>query len=310
MKKSAAVLFLFLSFPIFIHARDDFHFPLEDMIFFEKIILDFYSGDQLKADAISNLESRCRFKDYASGLSCANLAILYNSESDYPRAYTAAALAYKKEPTDNYYRNLFQNLALKSGNLKDLERRMGKSGEIPLLYLRAIQDCNEANPENAIGTIRILVSKKLLTKQQFQNGIFAECLSGYPSWKKELMEVAISNPISYQKLLEDEIDASHSHKEIWDMKYARKELEQKNDPLPEPNKKLTEIWVNFKSAIQSGKSAQANQELVKLQSELNSLKAKGGKSKIIAESIELAIGLILKQDKDFAPKASKMGIVW
>ncbi|NCS92448.1 MAG: hypothetical protein GW761_01455 [Leptospira sp.] len=310
MKKSAVVLFLFLSFPNFIQAKDDFHFPLEDMIFFEKIILDFYTGDLLKRDAISSLESRCRFKDYSSGLSCANLAILYNSESDLPRAYTAAALAYKKEPKDNYYRNLFQNLAVKSGNIKDLQRRMGKSGEIPVVYLRAVQACNEGSLQNAIGDIQILVKKKLLTKEQLQNGIFSECVSENPSLKKELTEAAISNPTSYQKLLEDEIDSSHSHKEIWDMKYARKELDPKIENLPEPNKKLTEIWSKSKIAILSGKSSQANTELSRLQSELKSLKSQGGKNKMLAESIELAVGLILKQDKDFAAKASKMGIAW
>lgn len=94
------------------------------MLFFEKVILDFYASDAQKMSAIDRLETRCRFRDFSNGLSCANLSILYSDMGDMPRAYTASVLAYKKEPNDSYYRNLFQNLALQTGNLKDMEKRM------------------------------------------------------------------------------------------------------------------------------------------------------------------------------------------
>jgi hypothetical protein len=310
MKKTLMFLFLFLCFVPSYMANDDFDFPLEDMLFFEKVILDFYAGDAQKLSAIDRLETRCRFRDFSNGLSCANLSILYSDIGDMPRAYTASVLAYKKEPNDSYYRNMFQNMAIKTGNLKDMQKRMGKSGEIPALYMRTIQACQDENPSLVIGDIRSLVAKKWITKEQLEQGIYHQCLKNHPEWLLELLNASTPNAFSYKKLLNEEKDNSHPYKDIWDISYSRLEMDLKVTEKGIPQKNLTKIWVAFKQSILASNKSQASQQLIDLQNELNHLKRLGGKNKILAESLELAIGLILKQDKEIADRASRLGIVW
>jgi hypothetical protein len=283
---------------------------LEDLLFYEKIILDFYAEGILREQAVRSLDTRCRWSDSASGLSCANLSILYKNLGDLPKAYTAAAIAYKKEPKNNYYRNLFQNMAIRSGNLSDMEKRMGHDGKILTRYNRIIQACNENLGTRVLSDINFLVQAKHITKEQLQRGIFYECYKDNPEVLTSLKSLAIENHTSYTQLLRDEEDRFNAYNGIWDLDMYRKETSGQWKDEDIPATELSIKWNLFKKSLESGNSNAAKESLREVRSILDALKKKSPKQKIVAESLELAIGLTLAQDPDFKDKASKLGLAW
>ncbi|WCL50015.1 hypothetical protein [Leptospira sp. GIMC2001] len=309
MRKSllAFILFFFHIYPSSAQNREKIEW--DDLVFYERIILDYYSSESEKKHALNELDTRCRWKDPGTGLSCANLAILYLNANDLDRAYTAAAIAYKKEPKDNFYRNLFQNLAVRTNNLKDMRKRMGRDGNIILTYERAILRCKENRPTAALPDIRTLVNLGHLTRESLEKGIFAQCLNNSEEIV-QLRNIAKPNKVSYSKLLMGEEDRNHGYYSIWDISYARKEKTEKLKDSDEPNQLITKHWMDFKSNLISGNSAKAKSSFDDYKNTLQSIKKSGGKSKDLAESLELATELILKQDPIFRDKADRMGIRW
>ncbi|MCC5814315.1 MAG: hypothetical protein JJT78_06130 [Leptospira sp.] len=308
-----AVIFLFsilLSLSLDAEKGSKNPIQLDDLLFYEKIILDFYAEGALREQAVRSLETRCRWSDSASGLSCANLSILYKNLGDLPRAYTAAAIAYKKEPKNNYYRNLFQNMAIRSGNLSDMEKRMGNDGKIFTRYNRVIQACNDNLGSRVLSDVNFLVQAKHITKEQLQRGIFYECYKDSPDVLNSLQSLAIGNRTSYTQLLRDEEDRFNAYNGIWDLVMYRKELsgQWKDDDIP--STELSVKWMGFKKSLESGNANTAKESLKDVRKILDELKKQSPKQKIVAESLELAIGLTLAQDPDFKDKVSKLGIVW
>lgn len=298
MRKTLGFLLLwgFFSPGVYSEPRSTSIVDLEDLLFYEKILLDFYAGEELQTRAIRELESRCRWKDTASGFSCANLAILYLNKKDLPRAYTAAALAYKKEPRSSYYRNLFQNMAIESDNIRDMQKRMGSEGKTVSRYTRAIQACNENLPGRALPDLKILVLEGNITKEQLNKGLFADCLEGHPDWKESLQVRAKSNPLNYSQLLIQEEDKTHPFRDIWDLSYARKEATQTLTDSDQPSANLTRIWMEFQSHHKTGRFTDAQNSLLEIQTSLKDLSTRGPKNKILADSLGLAIHLNLTQD--------------
>lgn len=301
-----SLLFILCTMSLSLHSQAKGLVDLDDLLFYEKIILDFYSNAKLKSKAIQELDTRCRWKDSSNALSCANLAILYQNMGDLPKAYTASALAYKKEPKVSYYRNLFQNLAMESGNIKDMQKRMGPEGKTLARYSRAIQECNDGFSSKALSDVRILISEGYLTKQQFQNGIFSDCYKDQPELLVELIAKSRSNPISYKNLVQEEEDRNNPFYTSWDLEYYRKE---KNNQLTEndiPKVQLTKHWIDCKTFISEGKLHSAKQELASIRVILDRMKKDSIKKKILAESMELAIQLSLAQDPSLRVQSGRL----
>jgi hypothetical protein len=308
MRKNVGIslLFIICTMSLSLQSQGKGLVDLEDLLFYEKIILDFYSSEKLKSQAIQELDTRCRWKDTSNALSCANLAILYQNMGDLPRAYTASALAYKKEPRVSYYRNLFQNLAMQSGNIKDMQKRMGSEGKTLARYSRAIQECNDGFASQALPDVRILISEGHLRKQQFQNGIFADCFKNQPELLAELIAKSKPNPISYKNLVQEEEDRNNPFYSSWDLEYYRKERNNQLTENDTPKEKLTEHWVDCKSYIASGNISSAKQKLSEIRTILNQMKTESTKKKILAESMELAIRLSLAQDPNLRVKSGHL----
>lgn len=282
----------------------------EDLLFYETIIVDFYSSSELKEKAIRDLENRCRFRDSANGLSCANLAILYKSKGDLPKAYTASAKAYKKEPRNNYYRNLFMNLAIRSGNLRDMEKRMGRDGNVFSRINRVVESCNLGWAERAIPDLVVLVKEKQITKEQLERGLFYDCLSEDPDLLSQLHSLAKGNPLSYTNLLREEEDKHNPFHTVWDVDYYRKEVAKTLKEKELPRQILTRIWVDLKNSLQEKDQKKALTGIRELKEELNRLKRSGKNNRLLAESLDLGIQLTLEQDPDLSPLAKEMDITW
>jgi len=297
--KGFFLLLTLISLPGEIFPEEASQIYMEDLLFFEKVILDFYKGEKSQEGAIRSLEYRCRWKDAGRGLSCANLAILYKSMGDYPQAYTAAAMAYRKEPRNPYYRNLFQQIAFQSGNIRDMEKRLGNDGKMISWYLTAIQSCNENNPEKALPFVKLLVAYKHITKEQFERGIFYSCFKDNRELLQDLKNQALPNLINYTELLREEQDRNHPFYEVWDLDFHRKEMSGTIGEKEIPKSHLTKLWIDFKTAVSKKDFSKANKLLAQIKDVLSGWKEKSGEAKLLAESLELAIELEVSQNPKY-----------
>lgn len=273
---------------------------LTELQFYERILIDFNKNGKEREKALFELENYCRWKDNQVGLSCANLAILYKSLGDLPRAYSSSVMAYKKNPSNPYYRNLMRQLAMATGNLSDMEKRLGKDGRIFSLYSYAIYYCQAKSLSRALDYILLLIQEKQIRREQLERGIFSECLKENPILINELLSQVEPNPHSYKEILEEEEQNSHPFSEIWDFSYAKNITEGGfEEKKLTTNKEFTKLWFQFKKSILTKNYPEAERTYQEMMKFVSGYKKKGSKEKILAESLELAIELILNQNPEF-----------